>query len=870
MRTSFGQHRGTLFQVSAREGKKAGYGKQQGQAPQRLGARLLCFQSFVVAGLLTVSLPTARADDKAKSEPGGYAFSELLFLSTGGAGGRGNSIPTDPLLEQRLAGTWKTPKAGETVTLAGGTTRKWEAGKPNAGGEFNHAGLRGGFAFGEITAPRDEVMILEASGHSSVFVNGEPRAGDIYNFGTVKLPVFLKAGKNSFLFRGGRGGLKARLTRPSGLLQINTADVTLPDVTAEAGKEYWAAAIIMNASPEVQTNLVIEARLGDSEPVRSSIAFLAPLGVYKAPFRFKASKPVAGPKADLEIAVRGGRSSSSSPGKASFSLSIVKPDQPHRETFRSSIDDSVQYFAVTPALPDPKVSPPGLILTLHGAGVEAAGQAPCYSRKPGFYVVAPTNRRSFGFDWEDWGRLDALEVLALAKKQYGTDPRRTFLTGHSMGGHGTWIIGATYPDLFAAIAPSAGWVSLFSYGGLRRGQQPTGAGEYIQRAVSPSDTLALLHNLTPRGIYVLHGDKDDNVPVDQARTMRKELAAFHSDFTYYERPGAGHWWGNECMDWPPLIEFLERHILPKPDEVRQIDFATASPGVSAWCDWAGIEEQVKPFLISKISATLSSDKKKLTAKTENVARLALKLANWGGSLPETITVDGKAIDLTSVRTAPPGLLRLDKSGTDWKVNTSDVSAQKRPARYGPFKDAFRNQVVFVYGTKGTAAENAAALAKARFDSETFLYRGNGGIRVVADVEYHASAQPDSNVILYGNANTVSCWHELLGDDLLHVERDRIQVGDLQFQQKDLGILCVRPRAGSKRALVGIVGGTSAAGMALPTSLPYFSSGVEYPDVLVMSREMLTKPRQGILLAGFFANDWGIQGADIYREVAPQP
>ena len=68
--------------------------------------------------------------------------------------------------------------------------------------------------------------------------------------------------------------------------------------------------------------------------------------------------------------------------------------------------------------------------------------------------------------------------------------------------------------------------------------------------------------------------------------MRKELAAFHSDFTYYERPGTGHWWGNERMDRPPLIEFLERHVLPKPDEVRQIDFATASPGISAWCDWS--------------------------------------------------------------------------------------------------------------------------------------------------------------------------------------------------------------------------------------------------------------------------------------------
>jgi hypothetical protein len=218
-----------------------------------------------------------------------------------------------------------------------------------------------------------------------------------------------------------------------------------------------------------------------------------------------------------------------------------------------------------------------------------------------------------------------------------------------------------------------------------------------------------------------------------------------------------------------------------------------------------------------------------------------------------------------VRSSPPGLLRLQKIGSDWKVEPGDISAQKGPVRYGPFKDAFGNHVVFVYGTKGTAEENAWTLAKARFDSETFLYRGNGGIRIVPDVEFHASAEPDSNVVLYGNASTIACWHELLGDGPVHLERGQLLVGDTHFEDEDLGVICVRPRAGSKRGLVGIVGGTSVAGMAITTSLPYFSSGVEYPDILVLSRKALTTPGQGIRLAGFFANDWGTKGADIFTE-----
>ena len=73
--------------------------------------------------------------------------------------------------------------------------------------------------------------------------------------------------------------------------------------------------------------------------------------------------------------------------------------------------------------------------------------------KPDAWIVAPTNRRRYGFDWQDWGRLDALEALDWMSTPE-IDPDRIYLTGHSMGGHGTWYLGALYAHRFAAIAPS--------------------------------------------------------------------------------------------------------------------------------------------------------------------------------------------------------------------------------------------------------------------------------------------------------------------------------------------------------------------------------------------------------------------------------
>src|SRR5690606_35166707 len=156
---------------------------------------------------------------------------------------------------------------------------------------------------------------------------------------------------------------------------------------------------------------------------------------------------------------------------------------------------------------------PGVILSLHGASIDAYNQAVQYAPKPWAHVVAPTNRRPYGFDWEDWGRIDAMEVLDLALRDLAADPARVFVTGHAMGGHGAWHLGVTYPDRFAAIGPSAGWFSFWSYGDMPRYDKPSPVEKLLLRGLTPSDTLKLQRNLLGRGVYILHGDQDDNVPV---------------------------------------------------------------------------------------------------------------------------------------------------------------------------------------------------------------------------------------------------------------------------------------------------------------------------------------------------------------------
>lgn len=93
----------------------------------------------------------------------------------------------------------------------------------------------------------------------------------------------------------------------------------------------------------------------------------------------------------------------------------------YKQTFISEIDGSVQYYAVAPQKGG-KTDSPALFLSVHGAGVEAIGQARAYEPKDWGTLVAPTNRRPRGFNWEDWGWLDAMEVLDLSIRKYSPDP----------------------------------------------------------------------------------------------------------------------------------------------------------------------------------------------------------------------------------------------------------------------------------------------------------------------------------------------------------------------------------------------------------------------------------------------------------------
>lgn len=791
---------------------------------------------------------------------------EGLAIRNVGRSGR-VPFPTDAVHALIASGKWKDPRAGDEITLPGGEKRAWTAFKAEANGSFNQGPIQGGYACFELQRGAPEVMILEASGHGMAYVNGEPFAGDPYGNGYLKVPIALKQGANTLLFSAGRGNLSAKLVKPAAAAMLNMADLTLPDLVTGRFYSGYCGVIVMNATTKPMSALSVETRVMGGQRVGILIPTIPPLGIYKVPMGLAAEAQPKEGVADISFALVGPS------GMLDFqkaTLRVRGPKQSRKVTFISGIDGSVQYYGLVPA------QTPGygkaLILTPHGAGVEGIGQADAFGPKDWANIVAPTNRRPFGFDWEDWGEEDAMEVLGHAQEHLKTNPLQTYLTGHSMGGHGTWHLGVNYPDRFAVIGPSAGWVSFFSYAGSPRNKPTNPIEELFFRAMNGSDTLALKRNLLMEKVFILHGDKDDNVPVTEARTMKEQLEGIGANFDYHEEPGAGHWWDNDpapgaaCVDWPPMMKLFQDTRLPKPGDVPKVEFYTVDPGRSGACHWARIEAQNVPLALSSVNLERAPGRVK--GKTVNVSRLTIlpEGVDWGGRI-FVAELDGQTASAPLEGIKGKGL-RFELLDGKW-VYSGPADPIALPVKRHLFKSAFRNGATLIYGTHGTPEQNAWALAKARFDAEQFWYRGNGSFVVMSDEELLGKLHGirfspdfgDANHILYGNADTNSAYRELLKGCPIWVENGRIRVGDRTEKGNAMGAIFLYPVAShlsfGPASMVGVVGGTGVQGMRLTDRLPYFTSGVQYPDWCVFGPEVYAKGTAGVIGAGFFSDEWKV-------------
>lgn len=788
------------------------------------------------------------------------------------------SFPEDPVFNKFLFDETYLPEKNSTFDIDFlGNEMQWISIKTDSTNSFNDGNLRSSYVFLTYDSKSEKTVIFEASGHSLILINGLPHEGDHYDFGWNLIPLKLKKGLNVFVLKVGRfPRVRARLIEPSQAIQFTSRDLTMPDLLIEAPeKEYLGAIRVLNTSENWLTDYTVEAKIGESL-IKTSIPAVPPMSVRKIPIKIAMGsdmKEAGKIKLDLRLIDQKNTLIDSK----EIDLQVKSKDQHHKRTLLSGIDGSVQYYSVAPST-DTQSEEQALFLSVHGASVEAVNQANAYKKKDWGNLVAPTNRRPFGFAWEDWGRLDALEVLADAKNIFKPDLKKIYLTGHSMGGHGTWYLGATYPDHFAAIAPCAGYPDLLLYRDsfIKRRLEmpaeqlsrfgltpkvvermkietvPSPVESLITRAGTPSRTLKLIKNYKHLGVYVLHGELDNVVPTYLARDMRERLGKFHNDFTYYEYPGGTHWYGDHSVDWKPIFDFFEQRTIRDPSDVTELEFYTGSPGVSSKSNFITIHQQEKAFDISSFHFKKQDG---ILLETKNTSMLDIDLSQIKDSI-NTVTIDDTELKITGRKRT-----YFKKTDGKWRQSQAPSAMEKGPHRNGGFKDAFRNKVVLVYGSQGTEIENEWYYNRARFDAETFWYRANGNIEIIPDTEFSLKKYSDRNVIIYGNKDNNAAWKLLLKNSPVQVSNNEVNFNGKKITGKQWGMYFIVPRSDSNFASIGVVTATGMTGAKAAYMNHYLVNGTTFPDVLLFDNQVLTNGTSSVKCAGFFGNDWSIENGE---------
>ena len=159
-----------------------------------------------------------------------------------------------------------------------------------------------------------------------------------------------------------------------------------------------------------------------------------------------------------------------------------------------------------------------LIMYLHGGSlrgddiekVRTLGLPQMIEQNKSFPFIVVSPLCPAGEIWTDTEML--VGILDEVVSKYSVDAEKVYLTGHSMGGRGTWYLAYKYPERFAAIAP-----------------------------MSPVSTIsAWTSKLKDMPVWAFHGAKDNIAPVEESKTLIDALLKVGSAVKFTELTDRDH------------------------------------------------------------------------------------------------------------------------------------------------------------------------------------------------------------------------------------------------------------------------------------------------------------------------------------------
>jgi poly(3-hydroxybutyrate) depolymerase len=209
-----------------------------------------------------------------------------------------------------------------------------------------------------------------------------------------------------------------------------------------------------------------------------------------------------------------------------------------------------------------------LIISLHGLGIGPGfmcqGKAIDLAEEGGYILAAPMGYSPGGWygspvmnlagrgragapaapapppppaNLAEMSEKDVLNILAMMRKEFNIDDKRTYLMGHSMGGAGTYFLGSKHAKEWAAIAPIA--PASFLMNNTRAD---------VLKGIKDADLP----------MFVSQGDADEAVPVTNTRMWVDTMKEIGMKYEYKEYPGVTHGPIIEAA-MPDIFAFFKQH-----------------------------------------------------------------------------------------------------------------------------------------------------------------------------------------------------------------------------------------------------------------------------------------------------------------------
>jgi len=186
-------------------------------------------------------------------------------------------------------------------------------------------------------------------------------------------------------------------------------------------------------------------------------------------------------------------------------------------------------------------------------------------------VITPHGRGTSGWYVGKSG-VDIEQVWKDTHERFAIDRDRTYVSGHSMGGYGSWLLSVMHPDWFAGALPASPPATQGAWTGLDA--EGCDSPCFIQANGGDARaqlTYPLLDNLREVPVAIYHGAEDELVPSTGVTVMAKKLQDLGYRNRYYLFHGQEHYGPPAIDQWAEGTNYLRRFVRnPNPQQVTYI------------------------------------------------------------------------------------------------------------------------------------------------------------------------------------------------------------------------------------------------------------------------------------------------------------